>query len=113
MTAPDLWSVPLPIHPTETQLAAAERLAPHVAGMRAAIFDYVFRSREEGCTAGECAFDLKLDIVTVRARLTEAHQAREIVRTAQRRDGQLCYVAIPFFDPVMGTRPSKRHRGMK
>lgn len=69
MTAPDLWSVPLPAEPTDTQLVAAERLAPHLLGIRARVFDYVFRSREEGCTAGECAFDLKLDIVTVRARL--------------------------------------------
>lgn len=104
-------SVPLPAEPTDTQLDAAERLAPHVSRIRERVFEFVFRSREEGCTAGECAFDLKLDIVTVRARLCEIHQAHQIVRTAQRRDHQLVYVAIPFFDPVMGSRPSKRHKG--
>lgn len=112
MTALGLFAVPLPSHPTVTQVEAAARLAPHLARIEAAIYAVVQRFGAEGRTAREAAnwTGWTADrLVTVRARLTGLHQRGLLIRTTIRRDGQLVYVHPDFWKPEYGCTPSRRH----
>lgn len=111
--APTLFDVPLPQHPTGTQLDAAARLAPVRGKIEQEVYGLLVARWEGGFTPKEIAAELHRDVVTIRARLTELHQRHVIIRSAIRKRGELVYFCKAAWKPEYGTTPSRRHRGLR
>jgi len=77
-----------------TQIAAAEKIEPHAAKMRAAVFDYIAQCGAAGATRKEIQLALDMKIQTVCPRVDELiHRDRTVVSTTIRRGGGLVLVA--------------------
>lgn len=113
MSAPDLFTVPLPAHPTPTQLAAATRLAPHVISLRRAILANIRLAGPAGRYPTQLARIFNVDKVTVRARCSDLHRLGLVIRTAKVVESQHTYVAPEEWHPSMGNVPYRPHRGQR
>lgn len=110
---PEKVRVPLPAEPTVTQLEAAAVLAPHKDSLMRLVRSNVECRGALGATPKEMAGWLGAEVVTIRARFTELHQGGELIRTMRRRDRQYVYVHPRYWATVMGTVPSRPHRGRR
>lgn len=84
--AGSLWAVP-PSHRNapETSRAAAERVAPSAATLRAKVLAYIVECGENGATDDECQVSLAMPAHTQTARRWELAKAGQVVRTERRR----------------------------
>lgn len=70
---------------TDTSRAAARKIQPDAATIRERVMRYIERQGETGATTWEIAVRLKLDILSVRPRVTELDTEGRIARTKLRR----------------------------
>lgn len=100
-TVPDLFTPPA--QDVNTSWEAAGKIAPHVPGIREAVYRYVAGRGDFGATAREICHGLTISPDTCRPRLIElqgtaswAHGKlpARILRTSGKREGMRIYVAI-------------------
>jgi len=89
MTQPDLFeSARYPSTPghrgVSTSIAAAEAVKPKAATLRAGVLECL-RKNPDGLTADECAVMMGETVLSVRPRLTELKQLRQIVPAGIKR----------------------------
>lgn len=71
--------------PTDTEIAAAENVRPHVKKLRQKVFTFIVQRGDWGATGWEIYSRTGIWIYTVKPRLTELKKLDLIVDNAQRR----------------------------